>query len=81
MAEGLTERLEQLEKVGTARRRDHHHACARSVIRQAKVVGLEAKLGGREGIAAEWRGTAPGAEGSAVQVDGILKELNRLDIQ
>jgi predicted nucleic acid-binding Zn-ribbon protein len=81
MAEGLTERLEQLEK--SVRR------AAETITRlrkerdslQAKVVGLEAKLGAAEGDRAELASLRQERREVLSQVDGILKELDRLDIQ
>jgi predicted nucleic acid-binding Zn-ribbon protein len=81
MAEGLTERLEQLEK--SVRR------AAETITRlrkerdslQAKVAGLEAKLGVAEGDRAELASLRQERKEVLSQVDGILKELDRLDIQ
>ena len=81
MAEGLTERLEQLEK--SVRR------AAETITRlrkerdslQGKVVGLEAKLGAAEGDRAELASLRQERKEVLSQVDGILKELDRLDIQ
>ena len=81
MAEGLTERLEQLEK--SVRR------AAETITRlrkerdslQAKVVGVEAKLAAAEGDRAELTGLRQERKEVLAQVDGILKELDRLDIQ
>jgi predicted nucleic acid-binding Zn-ribbon protein len=81
MAEGLTERLEQLEK--SVRR------AAETITRlrkerdnlQAKVVGLETKLHHVEGERAELQGLRQERKEVLAQVDGILKELDRLDIQ
>jgi predicted nucleic acid-binding Zn-ribbon protein len=81
MAEGLTERLEQLEK--SVRR------AAETITRlrkerdslQAKVVGVEAKLAAAEGDRAELAGLRQERKEVLAQVDGILKELDRLDIQ
>ena len=81
MAEGLTERLEQLEK--SVRR------AAETITRlrkerdslQAKVVGLEAKLAAAEGDRAELASLRQERKEVLSQVDGILKELDRLDIQ
>ena len=81
MAEGLTERLEQLEK--SVRR------AAETITRlrkerdnlQAKVVGLEAKLHHAEGERAELTSLRQERKEVLAQVDGILKELDRLDIQ
>ena len=81
MAEGLTERLEQLE---TSVRR-----AAETITRlrkerdslQAKVVGVEAKLAAAEGDRAELAGLRQERKEVLAQVDGILKELDRLDIQ
>ena len=81
MAEGLTERLEQLEK--SVRR------AAETITRlrkerdslQAKVAGVEAKLSAAEGDRAELAGLRQERKEVLAQVDGILKELDRLDIQ
>ena len=81
MAEGLTERLEQLEK--SVRR------AAETITRlrkerdslQAKVVGVEAKLAAAEGDRAELAGLRQERKEVLAQVDGIIKELDRLDIQ
>ena len=81
MAEGLVERLEQLEK--SVRR------AAETITRlrkerdslQAKVVGVEAKLAAAEGDRAELAGLRQERKEVLAQVDGILKELDRLDIQ
>jgi FtsZ-binding cell division protein ZapB len=81
MAEGLTERLEQLEK--SVRR------AAETITRlrkerdnlQAKVAGLEAKLHHVEGERAELTSLRQERKEVLAQVDGILKELDRLDIQ
>jgi predicted nucleic acid-binding Zn-ribbon protein len=81
MAEGLTDRLEQLEK--SVRR------AAETITRlrkerdslQAKVVGLEGKLGAAEGDRAELASLRQERKEVLSQVDGILKELDRLDIQ
>jgi predicted nucleic acid-binding Zn-ribbon protein len=81
MAEGLTERLEQLEK--SVRR------AAETITRlrkerdslQARVVGVEAKLAAAEGDRAELAGLRQERKEVLAQVDGILKELDRLDIQ
>jgi FtsZ-binding cell division protein ZapB len=81
MAESLTERLEQLEK--SARR------AAETITRlrkerdslQAKVAGLEAKLHHVDGERAELAGLRQERKEVLAQVDGILKELDRLDIE
>jgi len=81
MAEGLTERLEQLEK--SVRR------AAETITRlrkerdslQAKVAGVEAKLATAEGDRAELTSLRQERKEVLAQVDGILKELDRLDIQ
>jgi FtsZ-binding cell division protein ZapB len=81
MAEGLVERLEQLEK--SVRR------AAETITRlrkerdglQAKVAGLEAKLTGADGDRAELATLRQERKEVLAQVDGILKELDRLDIQ
>ncbi len=81
MAEGLTERLEQLEK--SVRR------AAETITRlrkerdslQAKVAGVEAKLAAAEGDRAELTSLRHERKEVLAQVDGILKELDRLDIQ
>ena len=81
MAEGLTERLEQLEK--SARR------AAETITRlrkerdnlQAKVAGLEAKLHNADGERAELAGLRQERKEVLAQVDGILKELDRLDLE
>ncbi|HEX7214800.1 MAG TPA: cell division protein ZapB [Methylomirabilota bacterium] len=81
MAEGLVERLEQLEK--SVRR------AAETITRlrkerdglQAKVAGLEAKLTGADGDRAELASLRQERKEVLAQVDGILKELDRLDIQ
>ena len=81
MAEGLVERLEQLEK--SVRR------AAETITRmrkerdglQAKVAGLEAKLTSAEGERAELASLRQERKEVLAQVDGILKELERLDIQ
>lgn len=81
MAEGLTERLEQLEK--SVRR------AAETITRlrkerdnlQGKVAGLEAKLQHVEGERAELTSLRQERKEVLAQVDGILKELDRLDIQ
>jgi predicted nucleic acid-binding Zn-ribbon protein len=81
MAEGLTERLEQLEK--SVRR------AAETITRlrkerdslQAKVAGVEAKLATAEGDRAELASLRQERKEVLTQVDGILKELDRLDIQ
>jgi chromosome segregation ATPase len=81
MAEGLTERLEQLEKsvrraaeMITRLRKERDNL-------QAKVVGLEAKLQHVEGERAELTSLRQERKEVLAQVDGILKELDRLDIQ
>ena len=81
MAEGLVERLEQLEK--SVRR------AAETITRlrkerdglQAKVVGLETKLTSAEGERAELASLRQERKDVLAQVDSILKELDRLDIQ
>ncbi|HEY7870338.1 MAG TPA: cell division protein ZapB [Methylomirabilota bacterium] len=81
MAESLTERLEQLEK--SARR------AAETITRlrkerdglQAKVAGLEAKLHHADGERAELAGLRQERKEVLAQVDSILKELDRLDIE
>jgi FtsZ-binding cell division protein ZapB len=81
MAEGLTERLEQLEK--SVRR------AAETITRlrkerdnlQGKVAGLEAKLSAAEGERTELVSLRHERKEVLAQVDGILKELDRLDIQ
>ena len=81
MAEGLVERLEQLEK--SVRR------AAETITRlrkerdglQARVAGLEAKLTGADGDRAELASLRQERKKVLVQVDSILKELDRLDIQ
>lgn len=81
MAEGLTERLEQLEK--SVRR------AAETITRlrkerdnlQGKVAGLEAKLQHVEGERAELTSLRQERKEVLAQVDGIIKELDRLDIQ
>jgi FtsZ-binding cell division protein ZapB len=81
MAEGLMERLEQLEK--SARR------AAETITRlrkerdnlQAKVAGLEAKLQHVDGERAELAGLRQERKDVLAQVDSIIKELDRLDIQ
>lgn len=81
MAEGLVERLEQLEK--SVRR------AAETITRlrnerdglQAKVAGLEAKLTGADGDRAELASLRQERKEVLAQVDSILKELDRLDIQ
>ena len=81
MAEGLTERLEQLEK--SVRR------AAETITRlrkerdnlQAKVAGLEAKLHHADGERAELTSLRQERKEVLAQVDGLLKELDRLDIQ
>lgn len=81
MAEGLVERLEQLEK--SVRR------AAETITRlrnerdglQAKVAGLEAKLTGADGDRAELANLRQERKEVLAQVDSILKELDRLDIQ
>jgi FtsZ-binding cell division protein ZapB len=81
MAEGLVERLEQLEK--SVRR------AAETITRlrkerdglQARVAGLEAKLTGADGDRAELTSLRQERKEVLAQVDGILKELDRLDIQ
>ncbi|HUM15048.1 MAG TPA: cell division protein ZapB [Candidatus Nitrosotalea sp.] len=81
MAEGLTERLEQLEK--SVRR------AAETITRlrkerdnlQGKVAGLEAKLSAAEGERTELVSLRQERKEVLAQVDGILKELDRLDIQ
>jgi FtsZ-binding cell division protein ZapB len=81
MAEGLTERLEQLEK--SVRR------AAETITRlrkerdnlQAKVVGLEGKLHHVDGERAELTSLRQERKEVLAQVDSILKELDRLDIQ
>jgi FtsZ-binding cell division protein ZapB len=81
MAEGLMERLDQLEK--SARR------AAETITRlrkerdglQAKVAGLEARLTAAEGERAELVTLRQERKEVLAQVDGILKELDRLDIQ
>ena len=81
MAEGLTERLEQLEK--SVRR------AAETITRlrkerdnlQGKVAGLEAKLQHAEGERVELTSLRQERKEVLAQVDGILKELDRLDIQ
>ena len=80
MAEGLTERLEQLEK--SVRR------AAETITRlrkerdnlQGKVAGLEAKLSAAEGERTELVSLRQERKEVLAQVDGILKELDRLDI-
>ena len=81
MAEGLTDRLEQLEK--SVRR------AAETITRlrkerdslQAKVAGLEAKLGAAVADRTELAGLRQERKEVLAQVDGIIKELDRLDIQ
>jgi FtsZ-binding cell division protein ZapB len=81
MAEGLVERLEQLEK--SVRR------AAETITRlrkerdglQARVAGLEAKLTSAEGERAELASLRQERKEVLAQVEGILKELDRLDIQ
>ncbi len=81
MAEGLTERLEQLEK--SVRR------AAETITRlrkerdtlQAKVAGVEVKLAAAEGERTELVSLRQERKEVLAQVDGILKELDRLDIQ
>ena len=81
MAEGLVERLEQLEK--SVRR------AAETITRlrkerdglQARVAGLEAKLTGADGDRAELASLRQERKEVLAQVDSILKELDRLDIQ
>lgn len=81
MAEGLTERLEQLEK--------SVRGAAETIMRlrkerdslQAKVAGLEAKLSTAEADRAELASLRQERKEVLVQVDGIIKELDRLDIQ
>lgn len=80
MAEGLTERLEQLEK--SVRR------AAETITRlrkerdtlQAKVAGVEVKLAAAEGERTELVSLRQERKEVLAQVDGILKELDRLDI-
>jgi predicted nucleic acid-binding Zn-ribbon protein len=81
MAEGLVERLEQLEKSG--RRADETITRLRKERDglQAKVAGLEAKLTGADGDRAELASLRQERKEVLAQVDGILKELDRLDIQ
>ena len=75
------ERLEQLEK--SVRR------AAETITRlrkerdslQAKVAGVEAKLATAEGDRAELASLRQERKEVLAQVDGILKELDRLDIQ
>jgi FtsZ-binding cell division protein ZapB len=75
------ERLEQLEK--SVRR------AAETITRlrkerdglQARVAGLEAKLTGADGDRAELTSLRQERKEVLAQVDGILKELDRLDIQ
>ena len=81
MAEGVMERLEQLDK--SARR------SAETITRlrkerdnlQAKVAGLEAKLQHVDGERAELASLRQERKDVLAQVDSILKELDRLDIQ
>lgn len=81
MAEGLTERLEQLEK--------SVRGAAETIMRlrkerdslQAKIVGLEAKLGAAEADRAELAALRQERKEVLAQVDGIIKELDRRDIQ
>jgi FtsZ-binding cell division protein ZapB len=81
MAEGLVERLEQLEK--SVRR------AAETITRlrkerdtlQAKVVSVEARMATFEGERAELHSLRQERKEVLTQVDGILKELDRLDIQ
>ena len=81
MAEGLVERLEQLEK--SVRR------AAETITRlrkerdglQARVAGLEAKLTGADGDRAELASLRQERKEVLAQVDSILKELDRLDVQ
>ena len=81
MAEGLTERLEQLEK--------SVRGAAETIMRlrkerdslQAKVAGLETKLGAAEADRAELASLRQERKEVLAQVDGIIKELDRLDIQ
>ena len=81
MAEGLVERLEQLEK--SVRRAAETITRLRKVRDglQAKVAGLEAKLTGADGDRAELASLRQERKEVLAQVDGILKELDRLDIQ
>ncbi len=80
MGEGLVERLEQLEK--SVRR------AAETITRlrkerdtwQAKVAGLEAKIATVEGERAELQSLRQERKEVLAQVDGILKELDRLDL-
>ena len=48
---------------------------------QAKVAGLEAKLGAAEADRTELAGLRQERKEVLAQVDGIIKELDRLDIQ
>ncbi len=81
MAEGLVERLEQLEKsVRRAAETITRLRKERDVL-QAKVAGLEAKLTGADGDRAELAGLRQERKEVLAQVDSILKELDRLDIQ
>ena len=81
MAEGLTERLEQLEK--------SVRGAAETIMRlrkerdslQSKVAGLEAKVGAAEADRAELTSLRQERKEVLAQVDGIIKELDRLDIQ
>jgi len=80
VAEGLVDRLEQLEK--SVRR------AAETITRlrkerdtlQGKIAGLEAKIVAAEGERAELQGLRQERKEVLAQVDGILKELDRLDI-
>ena len=80
MAEGLMERLEQLER--SARR------AAETITRlrkerdtlQARIAGLEGKLQHADGERAELASLRQERKEVLAQVDSILKELDRLDV-
>ena len=81
MAEGLTERLEQLEKAGRRAAGTITRLRKERDSLQAKVAGVEAKLAAVEGDRAELTSLRQERKEVLAQVDGILKELDRLDIQ
>ncbi len=80
VAEGLVDRLEQLEK--SVRR------AAETITRlrkerdtlQGRIAGLEAKIATAEGDRVELQSLRQERKEVLAQVDGILKDLDRLDI-
>ena len=80
MAEGLAERLEQLEKSVLRAAETITRLRKERDTLQAKVAGVEARLVGVEGDRAELQSLRQERKEVLAQVDGILKDLDRLDI-